>query len=48
VRNSADLPYDFRTDQTIYVRFNDWFAWICVLVSVIFLGITFRKEKPAR
>jgi len=48
VRDSADLPYDFRTDQTIYVRFNDWFAWMCVLVSAILVGITFRKEKPAR
>jgi apolipoprotein N-acyltransferase len=48
VRASADLPYDFRTDRTIYVRFNDWFAWMCVLVSAILVGITFRKEKPAR
>jgi len=48
VRDSADLPYDFRTDRTIYVRFNDWFAWMCLLVSAILVGITFRKEKPAR
>jgi apolipoprotein N-acyltransferase len=48
VRDSADLPYDFRTDRTIYVRLNDWFAWMCLLVSVILVGITFRKEKPAR
>jgi apolipoprotein N-acyltransferase len=48
VRNSADLPYDFRTDRTIYVRWNDWFAWMCLLVSAILVGITFRKEKPAR
>jgi len=48
VRGSADLPYDFRTDRTIYVRFNDWFAWMCVLVSAILVGITFRKEKPTR
>jgi apolipoprotein N-acyltransferase len=47
-RDSADLPYDFRTDRTIYTRFNDWFAWMCVLVSVILVGITFRKEKRAR
>jgi len=26
VRAAADLPYDFRTDQTIYTRFGDWFA----------------------
>ncbi len=45
VRASADLPYDFRTDKTIYTRFGDWFAWLCVLVSVILVATTFRKAK---
>jgi apolipoprotein N-acyltransferase len=45
VRGSADLPYDFRTDRTLYVRFDDWFAWMCVLVSAILVVITFRKDK---
>jgi apolipoprotein N-acyltransferase len=45
VRAAADLPYDFRTDQTIYTRFGDWFAWLCVLVSVILVAATFRKAK---
>jgi apolipoprotein N-acyltransferase len=44
-RSSADVPYDFRTDKTIYTRFGDWFAWMCVLVSAILVGITFRKGK---
>lgn len=43
VRDSADLPYDFRTDETFYTRFNDWFAWMCVAVSVILILMTFRK-----
>jgi apolipoprotein N-acyltransferase len=45
VRGSADLSYDFRTDKTLYVRFGDWFAWMCVLVSAILVLITFRKDK---
>ena len=44
-RNSADLPYDFRSDKTIYTRFGDWFAWMCVLVSAILVVLTFRKGK---
>ena len=48
VRGAADLPYDFRTDQTIYTRFGDWFAWLCVLVSVILLAATFRKGNIVR
>jgi len=45
VRSAADLPYDFRTDETIYTRFGDWFAWLCVLVSAILVATTFRKAK---
>ena len=44
-RGSADLPYDFRTDKTIYTRFGDWFAWMCVGVSAILVLLTFRKAK---
>ncbi len=47
VRAAADLPYDFRSDETIYTRFGDWFAWLCVLVSVILVIITFRKANRA-
>jgi apolipoprotein N-acyltransferase len=46
-RDSADLPYDFRTDKTVYTRFNDWFAWMCVAVSVILFLITLRKAKES-
>jgi len=45
VRAAVDLPYDFRIDKTIYSRFGDWFAWLCVLVSVILVATTFRKEN---
>ena len=42
---AADLPYDFRTDETFYTRFGDWFAWLCVIVSVILVGQTFLKKQ---
>jgi apolipoprotein N-acyltransferase len=48
VRASADLPYDFRTDRSIYARFGDWFAWLCVAVSVILLASTFWKGNVSR
>src|SRR5690242_21158379 len=47
VRAAADLPYDFRMDETIYTRFGDWFAWLCVLVSVILLATTIRNRNTA-
>jgi apolipoprotein N-acyltransferase len=45
VRGSADLRYDFRTDMTLYTRFNDWFAWMCVGISVMLVGLTLRKAN---
>jgi apolipoprotein N-acyltransferase len=47
VRAAIDLPYDFRTDETLYTRFGDWFAWLCVIVSAILLASTFRKGNTA-
>jgi apolipoprotein N-acyltransferase len=44
-RDAAELPYDFRTEKTLYTRFDDWFAWMCVLVSAILVLLTFRKAK---
>jgi apolipoprotein N-acyltransferase len=45
IRAAADAPYDFRTDKTIYTRFGDWFAWMCVAISAILVLSTFRKAK---
>ncbi len=47
VRAATDLPYDFRTDETLYTRFGDWFAWLCVIISAILLASTFRKGTTA-
>ena len=47
-RDAADLPYDFRTDKTLYSQWGDWFAWMCVGVSVILIILTFGKAKRAR
>lgn len=40
IRGELDAPYDFRSGLTLYVRFGDWFAWFCVLVSIALLGAT--------
>ncbi len=31
--------------QTIYVKYGDWFAWLCSLVSLALLFLSFRKRK---
>ncbi|MGB6682599.1 MAG: apolipoprotein N-acyltransferase [Candidatus Acidiferrum sp.] len=45
VRAAADLPYDFRTNETIYSRFGDWFAWLCVIVSVILIALYWKRRE---
>ena len=48
VRAAVDLPYDFRTDKTIYTRFGDWFAWSCVMVSVILVVVFWKNGQSAK
>jgi apolipoprotein N-acyltransferase len=31
--------------KTIYNQFGDWFAWLCVLVSILFLVVTAFKKS---
>ncbi|HMS41209.1 MAG TPA: apolipoprotein N-acyltransferase [Pyrinomonadaceae bacterium] len=32
-------------NQTIYVKYGDWFAWLCSIVSLALLFLSFRKKK---
>ena len=44
VRGALDAPYGFRSDLTLYARFGDWLGWLCVVCSVLFLGVAvFRR-----
>jgi len=45
VRSELDAPYDFRTGLTPYVRFGDWFAWLCVAASLAILIFVWRTPK---
>jgi apolipoprotein N-acyltransferase len=46
VRAAANLPYDFRTDKTIYTCYGDWFPWLCVLVSLALLFWSLAPRQP--
>jgi len=43
VRGELDAPYDFKSNLTLYVRFGDWFAWLCVIATAVLL---FFALKP--
>ncbi len=33
--------------QTLYVRYGDWFAWLCAAVTLGLIAFAFRKRKKA-
>jgi apolipoprotein N-acyltransferase len=33
--------------QTFYVKYGDWFAWLCTIVTVVLLASTFRRRASA-
>ncbi len=37
-RGAIEVPYAFRSDRTIYSRFGDWLAWVCLVVSGLMLA----------
>jgi apolipoprotein N-acyltransferase len=36
--------FQSRTSTTPYVRFGDWFAWLCVVVVLI--GLIYARRHP--
>jgi apolipoprotein N-acyltransferase len=48
IRGELDAPYGFRTDTTIYVRWGDWLAWLCVAASLVLLLLTGAGGAMAR
>jgi len=31
--------------QTFYVKYGDWFAWLCSIVTLVLLALTFKPER---
>lgn len=48
IRGELDAPYDFRSGLTLYTRFGDRFAWLCVLASIFLFCLSALKvsKKP--
>src|SRR5580700_4423432 len=43
VRGELDAPYDFKSNLTLYVRFGDWFAWLCVIATAVLLFLALKR-----
>jgi apolipoprotein N-acyltransferase len=33
------MPFDYVTEQTLYTRYGDWFAWGCLALGLVLAGI---------
>jgi apolipoprotein N-acyltransferase len=44
IRGQLDAPYDFRSGLTPYARFGDWFAWLCLIVSIALVAVALRPR----
>jgi apolipoprotein N-acyltransferase len=44
IRGELDAPYAFRSDITPYVRFGDWFSWLCLLASLALLVLAATRR----
>ena len=42
-RVAIDAPYAAVTGTTFYTRFGDWFAWLCVVISIS--GLLWRSRE---
>jgi apolipoprotein N-acyltransferase len=45
IRGQLDAPYDFRSDLTLYARFGDWFAWLCLIMSIVLFSVALMKRE---
>lgn len=46
IRGELDAPYDERNDLTPYVRFGDWFSWLCVIASIALIAFALARSRP--
>jgi apolipoprotein N-acyltransferase len=48
IRGQLDAPYSFRTDITLYARWGDWLAWLCVIAALVLLLLSARESFARR
>lgn len=47
-RAALDVPFAFRSQRTLYSRFGDWLAWLCVAVSGVMLALGWKRSGEVR
>ncbi len=47
VRGAFAFPFEFEQGTTFYTRHGDWFAWLCVFVTLLAIAVS-TSNKPER
>jgi len=48
IRGALDAPYAFRSDRTVYARWGDWLAWLCVAFSIAVMIVAALRGAPVQ
>lgn len=46
IRTALQAPYGTQTEVTLYVRYGDFFAWMCVVISLLAVLLRWRIRAP--
>jgi apolipoprotein N-acyltransferase len=46
IRTALVVPYSPQTEITVYTRYGDVFAWICVIISLLAALVRWRYAAP--
>lgn len=46
IRTALQAPYGPQTEVTLYVRYGDFFAWMCVVISLLAVFLRWRIRAP--
>ncbi|MGC1933860.1 MAG: nitrilase-related carbon-nitrogen hydrolase, partial [Candidatus Acidiferrales bacterium] len=45
IRGELDAPYGFRSNRTLYVRWGNWFGWLCLIATIVLFAFGLARSK---
>lgn len=48
IRGQLDAPYDYRSDLTLYARFGDWLAWLCLILTLALIAVVALRPSAGK
>jgi len=45
IRGSIRVKFGYVDGKTFYTQYGDWFGWLCALISVAMLGMSYSGRR---